>query len=350
MRREVRPGARARSGRGGRNRGRAWIARMLAPLFLARAAFAAGPCPEPASCVEDYLRLPSLLPPGVRSEPPLSLAAVDALVKSARGAALVEGPLSEGELAAAMERALNLGFLRRGMGERPLEVEVRATPREGYEERALVLRDPFVGSFQAILLVPGGRGPFPAVIALHGHGDRAETFRDDYHGKDYPSRGLAILMLTLRAMNIDEYEHSATQQLLANGLHLMGLRVYETLLTLEYLQRLPEIDAAHIGLIGHSGGSSTANLVVRLEPAFHSLVSDHQVDYYESDPREPYHCETVPGLYPLHRLINDFSTARAAVKQVRYGSGGRKLFGLERWESAAILDFFAEQLGRGEGG
>jgi hypothetical protein len=327
----------------------------LGPLALALAlALALGApragaedCPDPAPCIGDYLSLPTRLPPESLRQPPLTDAEVDALVAGIGEQPLAPGPLGQAELAAAVERALGLSFLLRGMAERPLEVRASESDAGAYRERTLALTDRYLGTLHAILLLPKGAGPFPAVIALHGHGDRAEVYRDEHHGRDYPARGLALLMLTFRGMNIDAYEHRATQVLMANGLHLMGMRVAEALLGLKYLRSLPEIDRDRIALIGHSGGSSTGNLVVRLEPAFRAYVSDHQVDYLSSDPDEPYHCETVPGLYPLHRLVNDLATAPMPVEQVRYSHGRRhplKLFGRDQTEADEILDFFEQHL------
>jgi len=113
---------------------------------------------------------------------------------------------------------------------------------------------------------------------------------------------------------------------------------------LAYLRALPGIDAQRIGLIGHSGGSSLGNLVVRLEPHFAAYVSDHEVDFRTKDFFELNHCEIVPGLFPLHRLINDLSTAQPPVLRVRYSYGRRKWFGLDRRESRRILDFFVANL------
>ncbi len=314
---------------------------------LAGAPAPAAECPDPASCIGDYLALPARLPPEARLAKPLSGEAVDALVAQIGSQPLVPGPLGPGELAAAVEGALSLSFLRRGIADRPLEVRGSSRDAGAFEERQLSLADPYVGDVPAILLLPKGRGPFPAVLALHGHGDSAAAFRDEHNGRDYPERGVALLMLTLRGMNIDRYEHEAARTLMAHGLHLMGVRVYEALLGLKLLRRLPEIDPERIGLIGHSGGSSTGNLVVWLEPGFRAYVSDHQVDYRSSDPDEPYHCETVPGLYPLHRLVNDLAAAPTPVKVVRYYHGRRhplKLFGRDRRENAELLDFFEREL------
>jgi len=303
---------------------------------------AAAACPEPERCIEDYLALPARLPARELREPPLDGATVDTLVE-ALGRTPLRASSAEwepAELERAIESALGLAFLRRQASREPA-VEVVA--RNG-NEQTLRLRTAYVGEFEALLLLPEGAGPFPAVLALHGHGDDAAAFRDLHHGRDYPPRGLALLIPTLRAMGIDAFEHRAARELLGHGLSLMGVRAYEALSAFAYLRALPEIDAQRIGLIGHSGGASLGNLLVRLEPGFAAYVSDHEVDYRSSGWREPYHCETVPGLFPLHRLLNDLSTVRPPVLRTRYGYGRRKLLGRERRESQRILAFFAEHL------
>jgi hypothetical protein len=302
-------------------------------------------CPDPARCIDDYLALPSRLPKEELRDPPLTDAQVDALVAALDDTERSDEPISPQALAGRVERGLGLGFLRRAASRTPVAVD--RGPRSshsGYTQQALHLRDPYVGAIPAILLLPDGPGPFPAVLALHGHGDTAETYRDLHHGPDYPARGIALLVLTLRGMNIDAHEHRATQVLLAHGLELMGVRAYEALRALAYLRGLPEIDAQRIGLIGHSGGSSLGNLLVRLEPELAAYVSDHAVDYRSSGWREPYHCETVPALFPIHRQLDELSSAGPPVLRVRYGYGRRKLFGLDRRESRRILDFFAQHL------
>ena len=90
------------------------------------------------------------------------------------------------------------------------------------------------------------------------------------------------------------------------------------------------MDPARIGLIGHSGGSSTGNLTVRLGAGFAAYVSDYHVEYAEwvAD-FEVIHCETVPALYPYAALINDFATSATPVLTVPYGytDGVEPIFG-----------------------
>jgi hypothetical protein len=67
-----------------------------------------------------------------------------------------------------------------------------------------------------------------------------------------------------------------------DGFNLMGMRDYEALIGLKYLTCNPAVK--RIGLIGHSGGSSTGNLVVRVTPyPVGAYVSDYQIDYAKLD-------------------------------------------------------------------
>lgn len=288
----------------------------------------AGKCLEPGTCTEDYTRFiqvaQEFATPSPEADLILQLSSIDA------GSVPLAAPgLSSDALGSVIARQLNMEFLLDGLNARPLEVvtiERRAT--EGYEETRLLFNDPWVGEFEGLLLTPHGDGPFPAILAIHGHDDTAEIFRDEYHGGEYPGQGYAILMLTMRAMGSGSealIEHRIALDLILSGFDLMALRVYESLLGFKYLRALPSIDPERIGLIGHSGGSSTGNLTTRIEPRIRAYVSDHQVDYAEwftelaSAGIYFYHCETVPQIYPYHVQITDFSTSLTKVLPVSYG-------------------------------
>ncbi|MBV8831881.1 MAG: hypothetical protein JO108_21945 [Acidobacteriaceae bacterium] len=249
------------------------------------------------------------------------------------------------DLPGAILNGLNIRFLVDGLGTRNTRVTtisdavyVDATGSP-YRQRELLFTDAYVGTFKGILLTPptqvGVPANYPVVLALHGHGDTAETYRDTYFGTEYPKNGLGILILTLRAMDPWLGEHIPWEQLIRNGFNLMGMRVYEALIGLKYLSCNPEVK--RLGLIGHSGGSSTGNLVVRVTPyPVAAYVSDYQIDYAKLDAPEPYHCETIPRIYPYHVAINNFATVQGVpIYSVPYGYTG---------VSQNILDFFAKNL------
>jgi hypothetical protein len=301
-------------------------------------------CRDPS--VAHYLRVAERLAAAQR--PPLrSLAAVDAEIDELDDSAPADAPPLEAEaLGDAIERALGIAPLRAELAARRVDVAHLREPGDDPREHRLLFRDPWVGNFEGLLLVPEGNAPVPAVLALHGHGDSAALYRDLHHARDYAARGIAILMLRFRAMDVDACEHELSRELLAQGVTLMGMRVYEALVALRHLGQRSDVDASRLALIGHSGGSSTGNLVIRLAPELRAYVSDHSVDYRHVVWYEPWHCESVPALAPLAHQVNDFSTARLPVWRVRYGFGRKKWFERDVREAAQLVDYFEEHLGK----
>jgi len=301
---------------------------------------AAWGCANPAICIEDYVEFLRLAKPYADPMPASEIR--KQLLEIDRGQVpTIPGPLSEEGLRDAVADILNIRFLLEGIRGRLLAVTtIGRTENPDHTQYELLFQDPWVGVFEGILLVPKGQGPFPAVLAIHGHNDDARVYRDKYHGGEYPARGYAILMLTMRAMGSgleSLVEHYIAREFLLNGFNLIGLRVYESLLGLKYLRYLPAVAGDRIGLIGHSGGSSTGNLTVRLEPGFAAYVSDFSVDYAEWVPFfNVYHCETVPELYPYNLLITDFGTCSVPIRSVPYGYTN----GMEE-----IFDFFDRHFG-----
>jgi hypothetical protein len=59
---------------------------------------------------------------------------------------------------------------------------------------------------------------------------------------------------------------------------------------------------------------------VRIAPErIAAYISDYKIDYSLLDVWEPYHCETVPKVYPYHQLVNNFDTLRVPVLTAPYG-------------------------------
>jgi len=299
-------------------------------------------CLSPPFCLADYDKFPQLA--STYRKPISEIQLWSQILDIAFGGVRQQNP---SDLRSALLDGLNIRFLIEGWGSRNTQVTtisddllLDATGSQ-YRQRELLFSDPYVGTFKGILLTPpaqiGSSANYPIVLALHGHGETAEIYRDTYFATDYPKHGLGILILTFRAMDPWLGEHIPWEHLILNGFNLMGLRVYEALIGLKYLACSPE--ARHVGLIGHSGGSSTGNLVVRIAPELlRAYVSDYQIDYAKLDAPEPYHCETIPKIYPYHVAINNFATVEAqgvTVYSVPYGYTGL---------SQNILAFFAKTL------
>lgn len=282
------------------------------------------PCDNPHACVRDYRRFLKLAAP--YAQPRTQEEVFTQISESLAGAVDVyTEPLPPEDLREVIVDALNLHFILDDIDNAPILVDVTSIKYyRRYAEYLLTFRDRWVGAFTAVLLVPYGEGPFPVVIANHGHGSSPEQFREEYFGEEYPGQGFAILMIQFRNNDADGPEVEMCTDYLLDGFAYGGMRIYETLLAFQFLLEQDNIDPDRIFLIGHSGGSVLANLTIRIENRFAGYVSDLQwiyVSNYWID-------DLIPDLFPYHLLINDFSTASMPVLTVEYGypNGPQEIF------------------------
>jgi dienelactone hydrolase len=246
--------------------------------------------------------------------------------------------LSGRELRGKIEEALNIGFLLDGIGSRRIVASVRDRHEHSrFTEEHIAIVDDALGSLQASVLAPSnGVDVHPAVVGLHGHGDHAADFIRRYMGAELARAGYVVIVPWSRAMDCGAEEEAVSLRLLRDGFTLMGLRVYEALLALRYLRQRVDVDPEHIALLGHSGGSSTANLVVRVTDWVSAYVSDHEVDYRDlCDGRV--HCETVPALSKVAADVDDKGTLTIPFLQVPYGFADHDVH-------RRILDFLSQVL------
>lgn len=130
-----------------------------------------------------------------------------------------------------------------------------------------------------------------------------------------------MLIPTFRAINSDNLEENITFRLHSSGFTLMGLRVYETLLLIKYINAKKYLDGSAIGIMGHSAGSDTAMLVSRISPQIRAGVFDLLDDYLTGMSRlKGFHCQIVPGLSYYASAINDLATLSFPAKKIFYDS------------------------------
>jgi dienelactone hydrolase len=264
------------------------------------------------------------------------------LARAAAAPAAQRLELDHRDLERRIRRALAVDMLLDGIDDRLLMVAVLGEKTNpGILERRLLFGDPEIGSFEALLLLPPGIGPHPAVIGLHGHRERAEDFASEHSGRNLARNGFAVLIPTLRVHNCKPSETRIALELLENGLTLMGLRVYETLLMAKYLDSLDQVDSSRIGLFGHSGGSSIANLLVRVSDAFSAKVTDLPSTYLDRCGLLGVHCETIPALAPLTAEIAFEADLAIPTLEVPYGFEDPAI-------QARIISFFEAALVAGE--
>ncbi|MFH1468907.1 MAG: hypothetical protein ABIO70_31265 [Pseudomonadota bacterium] len=293
-------------------------------------------------CWEDYLdlgdRAPQCVVPHTHEELVAAMAAIDH-----REVDAYTTPVAPEKLQRRLMEILRLDCLEADLPARDLEVRViERSTWEGFERLDLLFVDSYVGRFAGILLLPGGEGPFPAVVAIHGHGSWAEDYLTYFQGDLFPPQGVAILALDMRASEAGAVENDVSWSFLLDGFLFMGIRAYETRRALDYLRWRPDIDGERLGLIGHSGGASASNLTVRTDLELAAYVSDWSTEYWneQCDP-STFECildEMAPDLYPQHLRIADFSTSPVPVLEVAY-EAATTTAGMEE-----ILAFFAEHL------
>ena len=173
--------------------------------------------------------------------------------------------------------------------------------RDGYKARKLEIRLSRYYTVPAYLLIPDGKGPFPAVNVLHDHGAHlfigkekvirplacedsvvvkdAEEWVMNYEGQyfgDYLARHGYVVFASDAPMwgergqkegpRRDRYDMIAGNMMMY-GIDLSAYMTYDDLRATEYLASLPEVDSQRIGCTGWSMGAYRAWML--------SALSDH---------------------------------------------------------------------------
>ncbi len=171
--------------------------------------------------------------------------------------------------------------------------------REGYKARKIEVRLSRYYTVPAYVLIPDGKGPFPAINLLHDHGahlfigkekmirplacedtlvarDAAEWASNLYEGQfwgDYLARNGYVVFSTDAPMwgergqkegaLRDRYDMIAGNMMLY-GIDLSAYMTYDDLSGTEYLATLPEVDSSRIGCAGCSMGAYRAWMLAAL--------------------------------------------------------------------------------------
>ncbi len=131
--------------------------------------------------------------------------------------------------------------------------------------------EPHCEPVPAYFLRPKGPGPFPGVLYNHSHGGRYDAGRKELLEPApymrHPGYGAALTDAGYAVLSIDHWcfgdrrgrtESSVFKEMLWKGEYLWGRMVYDSLRALDYLCSRPEVDAARIGTLGMSMGSTMA--------------------------------------------------------------------------------------------
>lgn len=179
--------------------------------------------------------------------------------------------------------------------------------RDGYKARKLSIRLSRYYSVPAYMLIPDGRGPFPAVNVLHDHGAHlfigkekvvrplacedstvikdADEWLAGYEGQylgDYLAQQGYVVLATDAPMwgergqqegpRRDRYDMIAGNMMMY-GVDLSAYMTYDDIAATEWLAQQPEVDAARIGCAGWSMGAYRAWMLAALSDRIKASAS-----------------------------------------------------------------------------
>ncbi|MEO6001129.1 MAG: acetylxylan esterase [Chitinophagaceae bacterium] len=143
----------------------------------------------------------------------------------------------------------------------------------------------------ANLYVPEGKGPFPAVITMHGHWPAGRLF------EQFQAIGQTLALNGYVCLNIDafgagerttihgkdEYHGANLGSSLMNiGESLVGFQVSDNMRGVDLLNSLPYVDAGKIGATGASGGGNQTMWLTALDERIKAAVPVVSVGTFES--------------------------------------------------------------------
>ena len=210
--------------------------------------------------------------------------------------------------------------------------------RDGYKARKIEIRLSRYYTVPAYLLVPDGKGPFPAVNALHDHGAhlfigkekmiRPLVFEDSlvrvdaqqwadqlYEGQfvgDYLARHGYVVFSADAPMwgergqqegpKRDRYDMIAGNMMMY-GIDLSAYMTYDDIAGTEFLASLPEVDATRIGCMGCSMGAYRAWMLSALSDRIKAgaavcwmVTTDEQMSFNYSRTENGGFANCFPGL------------------------------------------------------
>ena len=118
------------------------------------------------------------------------------------------------------------------------------------------------------LLTPPGKGPYPAVVYLHGSGGS----RADFVGIASWLAARGAVALTIDSPFVGEQPEGTGMDALRHERDLAVRGVIDTRRAVDALRSLPQVDDDRIGLVGFSAGARSAALVAGVEPRYSSVV------------------------------------------------------------------------------
>ncbi|NIK69667.1 MULTISPECIES: alpha/beta hydrolase family protein [unclassified Paenibacillus] len=256
---------------------------------------------------------------------------VDAMLQQLYEQAERERRMKEIEAPLAERRHNLLSKLKQALGEFPdrnYPLNARLIDRTDYGD--YFLERVAYSTMQSVqvpvwVLIPKDTaGPMPAVLACHGHGNgMRDAVGLDEQGRALDDPGIYnrfAVQLALRGMIVaipeimgfgarrlarDSQANPSgsscvdlSSQLLMYGRTLAGMRVYEAIRALDYLQTREDVDNERLGVFGFSGGSLIGAYTSALDERVRATVLCGWVNTFQGSILSMHHCidNYMPGL------------------------------------------------------
>ncbi len=180
-----------------------------------------------------------------------------------------------------------------------------ALVRDGYTVKKVSFQTRPGVRMPANLYLPAGAGKRAAILMVHGHWKGAKQ-DPVVQSRCIGAAKLGFVVLCVDAFGageravgtaLGEYHGDTTAAtLFPVGLPLSGLQVYENMRAVDYLQSLPQVDGAKIGVTGASGGGNQTMYAGAMDERFGAVVPVCSVGNYQAYLGAACcMCEVVPG-------------------------------------------------------
>jgi dienelactone hydrolase len=203
---------------------------------------------------------------------------------------------------------------------------------DGYTREHVILQTRPGLALAAWVLSPHGLpAPRPTLICLQGHGAGKDeivglnddgTQRDDLGGyqKDFALQAVRRGYMVIAPDMFSFGERRDPEEIAAGkgssscrrpslagmmlGVTVPGLRVYDVMRCVDYLETRPECDRKHIGCMGISGGGTITTFATALEDRIQAAFISGYLSYWKDSVFNILHCEDnyVPGILQIAEM------------------------------------------------
>jgi dienelactone hydrolase len=197
---------------------------------------------------------------------------------------------------------------------------------DGYTRERVVFQSRPGLTVPAWVLIPeGAKGPMPSMVCVAGHGpgkddivgiadDGSQRIEYDGYQRDLAIQAVrrGFLVIVPEMFGFGERRDaqdiakgrgnsSCRRASLAGmllGRTVPGIRVYDVVRTIDYLETRPECDRRRIGCMGISGGGTVTTFASAVEERISAALISGYLSYWKDSIMPIYHCEDnyVPGV------------------------------------------------------